>query len=239
MNRVAINGADLSALGFYLKEKSITPGEVKSNYVSIPGRNGDLDLTETFDRFYKNGSMSFTLVGVFLTAGDFLNSVTAVINNYHGKYYPITVYDGGFEITRYGRINVGEYQKDGCEGTLTFDVVTDVGGTVYNNVFFGKYMELGKEYSFNLNTGGKTPTAANLVTFGTVTDPEYEYDDIAHVKFNDLEYFVPCTDNIIIDLLLYSDVMSSIMGQVNNKISLGPTTQTTHLTLGFGWTLDV
>lgn len=221
MNRIAINGVDfLDRYGLYLQSKDITAGKVRENYVDIPGRNGKLDLTDIFGLTYDNGELKVTLVGVYPSAGEFWQVVGAIKNQFNGQKYLITVYDGTFEFRYTGRITVGSAERDGSVGTLEISAVTDVGGEAYQNVLLGVNIDSSMSYSFDLITGGGTPTQVNILasqsTSGTV-----------NVTINDQTF--NCEDSSVYQ------ITSNFPLYVDGTSNLVQTSEDCVLTIGIGW----
>ena len=92
----------------------------KYEYVSIPGRNGDIDLTEAFgDVFYEN--LSFPLEFNVIDAINTWNDKVRTITNYlHGKKMLVTFSDDPNYYYQ-GRITINELSSDRNIGVLSLD----------------------------------------------------------------------------------------------------------------------
>ena len=92
----------------------------KYNYVSIPAKNGDLDLTEAFgDVFYENLSypLEFNVIDSMNTWDSKLRTIT---NYLHGQKRKVTFSDDP-NYYYIGRITVNELSSDKSVGILSLD----------------------------------------------------------------------------------------------------------------------
>lgn len=88
-------------------ESSLAPPELRTNYLTVPGRDGDLDLTDALTGDATFGFRVHDLV-FYLPDGDFERVKTRVSNYLHGRRYkyrfafdPGYVYEGRFSVTDY------------------------------------------------------------------------------------------------------------------------------------------
>lgn len=109
MGQMTIGGVDIDDLGLkLLRTMELKPPEPKTVYVSVPGGDGVLDLTEaaTGDVAYSNREQAF----VFDATGDFEAAKTRVSNMLHGRRLEYTV-PGDPGYTYKGRFAVEEYEE--------------------------------------------------------------------------------------------------------------------------------
>ena len=118
MNGVTINGKhSLDDFGLYLQPKSIPVPEPKTNYVSIQGANGQIDLSTALtdgNILYENREieLSFACIGY----GDVFNAkIERFMHNVHGKIVNL-VFDDDSEHYFTGRCSVTDrdYQNGYC-----------------------------------------------------------------------------------------------------------------------------
>ena len=102
----------------------ITPPEVKTTYVDLPGANGGLDYTELLTGGptygYRKGSWEFMLI-----PGEQWNTVYQDLCDYlHGKYHTIIMDD---DLTHYytGRLKVSEWKSSAYNSLITIEYVLD------------------------------------------------------------------------------------------------------------------
>lgn len=117
IDNLYINGVDIqSTYGFFLKWKTLTAPVVKSNYKSIIGMQGDLDLTEALGEvFYENRELS---IGMKHPDNIYQADFDAIMNNYHGKNVHIAFgNDPGWYWS--GRLNVQQYESKGHDLSMT------------------------------------------------------------------------------------------------------------------------
>lgn len=78
-----------------LNAKSLTPPEPKTNYVTVDGRNGDLDLSEalTGEITYENRDAEFTLISTHGTYTDREKIITQMVGILHGRKHRIVLPD--------------------------------------------------------------------------------------------------------------------------------------------------
>ena len=121
MNTVKFGSKDsYEDFGLILRPKERPKPNPKYEYVSIPARNGDLDLTEAFgDVFYNNLSfpLEFNVIDSINTWNDKLSEIT---NYLHGRKLEVIFSD---DPTYYyvGRITVNELSSDMNVGILSLE----------------------------------------------------------------------------------------------------------------------
>ena len=120
IDKLYINGADIQTLyGFYLKWRTISAPNAKSNYKSIIGMQGDLDLTEAMgDVFYENRTLSLDMKHPGL---NWYADHESMMNKYHGRDVHISF---GNDPDWYyaGRLSIGEYSAKSHDLSMTASV---------------------------------------------------------------------------------------------------------------------
>lgn len=106
--------------GLILNPKERPKPSPKYEYVSIPARNGDIDLTEAFgDVFYENLSypLEFTVIDAINTWDSKLRTIT---NYLHGKKMKVTFSDDP-DYYYLGRVTINELSSDRNIGLLSLE----------------------------------------------------------------------------------------------------------------------
>lgn len=151
-----------------LNSITIDPPEPKTEYVEVPGRDGDIDLTESLDGEirYKNRTVSMHFI---MTEGDVAARTAlmdSIVNYLHGRQRRITVPD---DQTHYmiGRCTVSGIEKNGAYSA--FDVSCNCEPyryAVLPAVRTIPAIETKKEY--NLMNAGRKTLVPDLNVEGTV-----------------------------------------------------------------------
>lgn len=116
MVSVSINGFNMARFGFYLQKREISTPEPKTNYIEIPGRNGDLDLTGIFGQtFFNNRNVNLDFVGIYRNRSTFEEILTQVQMAFNGIYGSITIDEHGVAKVYKGRMTVGDSSANGKE----------------------------------------------------------------------------------------------------------------------------
>lgn len=106
--------------GITLRTRTRPKPSPKYNYVSIPARNGDLDLTEAFgDVFYENLSypLEFNVIDSINTWDEKLRTIT---NYLHGQKMKV-IFSDDPDYYYFGRVTVNELSSDKSVGILSLD----------------------------------------------------------------------------------------------------------------------
>lgn len=106
--------------GLLLRPKTRPKPSPKYDFVSIPGRNGDLDLTESFgDIFYENltYSLEFYMVDAMKNWDDKLRTIT---NALHGKKMKVTFTEDQ-NYYYLGRVTINELASNRSLGILSIE----------------------------------------------------------------------------------------------------------------------
>ena len=112
--------------GLYLIERTITLPELRTNYITVPGRDGLLDLSEalTGEMHYDNRAVTLTL-GTFetLTGVAWADLLADVSNYVHGQRRTITLdEDPDYHYTGRGKVDGFEWDHHGRQQfVLSFD----------------------------------------------------------------------------------------------------------------------
>lgn len=160
--------------GLTLSSKSIDPPTPKTYFLSIDGRDGDLDLTEalTGDVKYENRNMEFEFV---LTDGTYLereNLIQTITNYLHGKKLSITLDD---DTSRYytGRCEVSDISNSLAYGELTVSANCEP--------YKQKFLETVVSQSLT-----STKTSVDLTNSGTKTlIPEIVVSGSVNIEFDE------------------------------------------------------
>lgn len=108
-----------------MHEKSVSPPIPKTNYVSVPGRDGDLDLTEALSDVvnYQDRTASFTFL---LTEGSHADRealITEIVGKLHGQRMQIIDTDDYPDYYMIGRITVQDVANNNAYGVIKLQAV--------------------------------------------------------------------------------------------------------------------
>lgn len=109
--------------GLILNSKTITPPRPKTTYVSILGRDGDLDQSEALagEIKYENRTLKFTFL---LTEGTYLdreNLISEILTAVHGKKLNI-ILDDDTSVFFIGRCTVTDNKNTNAYGSIAIEV---------------------------------------------------------------------------------------------------------------------
>jgi hypothetical protein len=128
MNLRAIRFGDYltSDDGLILHEKNVAPAVPKTTYISVPGRDGDLDLTEASGAVhYQDRQASFTFLLTDGTHEDRVALVTKIMGLVHGQKLRIVDEDDYPDWYMIGRCKVEEVQYYAAYAELHISAVCD------------------------------------------------------------------------------------------------------------------
>lgn len=147
-----------------LNVKSLTPPSPKTTYVSIEGRDGDLDLSETLtgEIRYNNRDASYKFLLTEGTHSTRETLIADVMSAVHGKRLNIIDPDKpDFYLS--GRCTVKETSNDKAYGSITIEANCEP--WFYAKIETRRIFTISAETSIVLtNTGGKTLTPEVIVT---------------------------------------------------------------------------
>lgn len=108
--------------GLILNSKTISPPKPKTTYVSIQGRDGDLDQSEalTGEIKYENRTLKFTFL---LTEGSYTdreNLISEILTVVHGKKLNI-ILDDDTSVFFVGRCTVTEQSNNNAYGSIVIE----------------------------------------------------------------------------------------------------------------------
>ena len=108
-----------------LHEKIVAPPVPKTNYVSVPGRDGDLDLTEALSDVvnYQDRKASFTFLLTDGSHADRVALISKIIGVLHGQSVRIIDTDDYPEYYMIGRLSVTDISNSNAYGILKIEAV--------------------------------------------------------------------------------------------------------------------
>lgn len=171
MNTVKFNDIDsYSDWGIILIPKERPKPSPKYNYVSIPARNGDLDLTEAFgDVFYENLSypLEFNVIDSMNTWDSKLRTIT---NYLHGQQMKVTFSEDP-DYYYLGRVTVNELSSDKSVGILSLECNFEPYKYKHNLTTISYEASMGNTYNFTNGRMKVIPTItlseAMTITFNS------------------------------------------------------------------------
>lgn len=113
--------------GLILHEKVVTPAVPKTNYISVPGRDGDLDMTEALSGrvHYQDRSASYTFLLTDGTHEDRVALATKITGLVHGKKLHIIDVDDYPDWYMVGRCRVEDVSFHGAYAELRISAVCE------------------------------------------------------------------------------------------------------------------
>ena len=111
--------------GIYLTSKTINPPEPQTNTISVPLRDGSIDLTEslTNDVKYSDRKIDMTF-SVVHPMEQWSDKVSEIENYLHGKRMKV-VFDDDANFYYIGRLKVNEWSSQKSIGKLVIECVAD------------------------------------------------------------------------------------------------------------------
>ena len=108
-----------------LHEKIVSPPVPKTNYVSVPGRDGDLDLTEALSGVvnYQDRKASYTFLLTDGTHADRVELISQIIGVLHGQRVQIIDTDDYPDYYMIGRLSVTDVSNSNAYGILKIEAI--------------------------------------------------------------------------------------------------------------------
>lgn len=108
-----------------MNEKIVSPPVPKTNYVSVPGRDGDLDLTEALsgEVNYQDRKASYTFLLTDGTHADRVELISQIIGVLHGQRVQIIDTDDYPDYYMNGRLTVTDVSNSNAYGVLKIEAV--------------------------------------------------------------------------------------------------------------------
>lgn len=109
--------------GLILNQKVISPPKPKTNYVSVPGRDGDLDLTEALSGLvnYEDRTAEYTFLLTDGTHEDRDNLITEIVGVLHGQRLQIIDTDDYPDYYMDGRLTITSVMNNNAYGVITIE----------------------------------------------------------------------------------------------------------------------
>jgi hypothetical protein len=156
--------------GLIMNEKVVSPPLPKTNYVSVPGRDGDIDLSEALSGVvnYQDRTASFTFLLTNGSHADREALISEIVGTLHGQSMEIEDTDDypGYYLT--GRITVQEVANNAAYGTIKLQAVCRPWRYAVNETIKPVTLSSAKKTVNVVNKGYKTVTPSVTVT-GSVT----------------------------------------------------------------------
>ncbi len=113
--------------GLTMNEKTIAPPTPKTNYVSVPGRDGDLDFTAALNGVvhYQSRAASFVFIMTEGTHADRVELITKIIGVLHGKRLKIVDLDDYPDYYMIGRLSVVDVESNNAYSIIKINAVCD------------------------------------------------------------------------------------------------------------------
>jgi phage-related protein len=110
-----------------MNEKTIAPPTPKTNYVSVPGRDGDLDFTAALNGVvhYQSRAASFVFIATEGTHAERVELITKIIGALHGKQLKIIDLDDYPDHYMTGRLSVVDVESNNAYSVIKINAVCD------------------------------------------------------------------------------------------------------------------
>lgn len=111
--------------GLILNEKIVSPPVPKTNYVSVPGRDGDIDLTEALSGVvnYEDRTAEYTLLLTDGSHADREELITEIVGVLNGQRMQIIDTDDYPDYYMTGRLTVTEVANNNAYGVVKIEAV--------------------------------------------------------------------------------------------------------------------
>lgn len=162
-----------------LHEKTLTPPEPKTNYVSVPGRDGDIDLTEALSGLvnYRDRTASFNFILVNGSHEDRDELITEIVGVLNGQRLQIIDTDDYPDYYMTGRFTVKSVMNNNAYGTIQLEAVCNpwryainpVSRTVNVSSTDGTVSVVLTNSGYKTVTPSITVTGTINLTYGTTT----------------------------------------------------------------------
>lgn len=108
-----------------MHEKTVSPPVPKTNYVSVPGRDGDLDLTEALSGVvnYQDRTASFVFLLTNGSHADRENLISEIVGVLHGQSMEIIDTDDYPDYYMTGRLSVTGVSNNNAYGIIEIEAV--------------------------------------------------------------------------------------------------------------------
>ena len=116
--------------------QSNTPKKIRTEYITVPGRDGVLDYTEANGKVFADnntGSWEFIVLHEFHPDKSWAEVYSEILNNLHGKKVKYSFLDAP-EYYYVGRIFVNQWKSDPHWSTITLDYDRNPGRTKITTV---------------------------------------------------------------------------------------------------------
>lgn len=111
--------------GLYMSAKKVLMPAPKTTYISVPGRDGDIDMTEALDGIvhYDDRQAAFTFELLDGTVPERIEQISEITKALHGKSLQIVDQDDYPDYYLNGRVTVGEIKHNKAYSTLRVSAV--------------------------------------------------------------------------------------------------------------------
>ena len=153
-----------------LNEKIVSPPVPKTNYISVPGRDGDLDLTEALSGVvnYQDRNASYTFLLTDGTHADRVELISQIIGVLHGQRVQIIDTDDYPDYYMNGRLTVTDVSNSNAYGILKIEAVCQPWR--YASVQKSKTVTVGSAaQTVTMSNNGYKTVAPTLTVTGSVT----------------------------------------------------------------------
>jgi hypothetical protein len=151
-----------------LNQRTISPPEPKTSYITVDGRDGDLDLSETLtgEIKYNNRTASYSFLLTEGTYSDREDLISEIIAKVHGKKLNIIDPDRS-DLFLLGRCKITERSNNKAYGTLTIEANCEP--YFYSKINTVRTISVSSETEIVLYNQGNKTACPEITVTGSIT----------------------------------------------------------------------
>lgn len=196
----------LDDLGMYLKRKVISAPEIQTNFISVPQRDGKIDLSESLTGLVKYYNRTIDMQFVFHDEFDNYQTKFSEIENYlHGKRMKL-IFDDDIDNFYIGRLTVTTSETDKMLGVINISAECE---PYKYDLTSSDELWLWDSFDFEdgiinefIDVEVDGTETIELIAKRQVTYPTIASDSAMTVEFDGVEYSLSVGENKMYDILL-------------------------------------
>lgn len=178
--------------GLTLVKKTIGTPTPRTQIIEVPGRNGQIDLTEYLGEItYSNRPLTFEFQTV-KRQEDFNKLFSKILNDLQGQIMKITL-SIEEDFYYYGRIRVNEWESNKKIGSIVIEVDADP----------FKYRKNETVYSVEIGASGEV--TANLKNLKMPTNPRFTTTNNTTIEYKEMTINTNAISNKMYDEILFNE----------------------------------
>ncbi len=168
-----------------MTSKSIGDAEAKTNYIQIPGSDGEKDLTEAFGEVRYNDRTITATFDMFQKPSEWMNLKDEITNYLNGKKLKI-IFDKDPNYYYYGRCKVSDFSNSYNVGHITIEAKCEPYKYKINKTSITKTVSSGNTYTY---TNDKKTVVPTITSSAAMT-----------ISFNGSSYSLTTGDNKLLGI---------------------------------------